>query len=296
MTPLPLAIFIEGMKGLGDNLYQRAVVRELGKARAVFLKTPWPQLYADLSGVYCVRSPTMLRTQARNAARPWPWVPPPRGVPAQVWHYARRPGSILGLLCDKFGVAGQVDFSGPPVPLLPARPPYVLVRPVTLRKEWRADSREADPAYIARAAAFLRARGFRVVSVADISPPEEWALEPLPEADEVFHRGELPLEQVLALVAGAAAVVGGVGWLAPAAVAYRVPMFLIFGGWGNDNGPQRIFDPRMDTSRIHRATPDRFCMCSNKFHACNKTISDLDGHLERFAMELAARQAAAMAA
>lgn len=285
---------IEGMRGLGDNLYQRAVLREVVKSRAVYLDTPWPQIYADLP-IRCVKARTTLRTQAKNAERPWRWHAVPGLVDHHRLHYVNHPGTMLEALCAEMRVkAGMIDFSGPPVPRL-VREPYIVVRPVTNRTEWQAGSRNPKPEYVARAVDALRQR-FRVVSVADISPPHETVEAPLPYADEVYHRGELSIEQLLAMVAGASAVVGGVGWLAPMAVAYRVPMLLIFGGWGMHNGPARIFDPRMDTSRIHQALPDRFCLCGSRDHACDKTISRLDEHLERFQMELAASRSAPVAA
>jgi len=294
-TDLP-PLLIDGMQGLGDNLYQRPVLREiLATGRTVYLSTAWPQLYADLP-VRCVRPLTRLRTQSKNVRRLSAWHTAPRGAEPLRWTYAGQGGTILGALCEKAGVhADKLDFAGPPVERV-ARAPYVVVRPATIRAEWRADGRNPQPEYIARAAATLRECGYRIISVADLRAGEEWALPPLPVADETYHAGELPIERLLALVAGAAAVVGGVGWLVPAAVAYRVPMLLLFGGWGRDNGPQRIFDPRMDTSLIHQALPDRWCVCGDRAHACDKTISNLDEHLERFTLRLAQSPRAAMAA
>lgn len=272
---------IEGMRGLGDNLYQRAVLREVVKRQVVYLDTPWPQIYAGLP-VRCVRAATTLRTQLKNVARPWPWYTLPDLIDHRRWHYSARPdGTMLQALCAEVGVrADTIDFGGPEVAPV-ARDPYIVVRPVTRRTEWASESREPLPTYIARAVESLRG-SHRIVSVADIDPPHETALGPLPYADETYHRGELHVEQLLALVAGAAGVVGGVGWLVPAAVAYRVPMLAIFGGRGAHNAPGRIFDERMDTSRIVKALPDKFCMCSRADHHCAKTIGRFDQHIERF--------------
>lgn len=257
--------------------------------------TAWPQLYADLPRVRCVRPDTRLRTQAKNAGRTdLRWSPPPRGMAHPV-HYANHVGTMLQGLCHSFGVQPQQITFDAPVVSETQREPYVVVRPATVRTEWRADGRNPRPEYLQRTVEALRGR-YRVVSVADLAQGLEWALEPLPYADERYHAGELLLEQLLALVAGAAAVIGGVGWLAPAAVAYRVPMLLLYGGWGAVNGPQRIFDTRMDTSLVQQVLPDRFCMCADRAHPCDKTISQLDRHLERFALRLAARGRPAVAA
>lgn len=284
-------MLIQGMHGLGDGIYQRAVVREV--QGPVFLETPWPQLYSDLP-VRCVRPMTKLRTQAKNARRDdLQWSRVPYGAQRMRLHYVNQPGSILGALARGLRVTPRV-FDLPAFPA-PTRDPYIVVRPATLRSEWRADSRNPHLGYIDRAAQALRDR-YRIISVADLRDGEEWPSEPLPYADERYHAGELQLEQLLGLVAGAAGVVGGVGWLVPAAIAYRVPLLLLFGGWGLHNGPARIFSAPMDLSQVHQALPDRFCLCGNRSHDCDKRISDLDQHIERFAVRLAAGRSAALAA
>ena len=39
---------VDGMCGLGDNIYQRAVLKRLLLDGPVYLRTPWPELVADL--------------------------------------------------------------------------------------------------------------------------------------------------------------------------------------------------------------------------------------------------------
>lgn len=277
-----MTLLVHGMLGLGDNIYQRAVIREVAAARDdVYLATAWPQLYADLP-VKCVQVRTRLRTQAKNAARTdLSWHRQPTAARLMRWHYVGRQGSILHCLSAPMSVRPKV-FDLPHFEA-PSREPYIVVRPATVRSEWRAESRNPHPGYLDRAVQALRDR-FRIVSVADLQEGAEWPAEPLPYADERYHAGELSIEQLLGLVAGAAGVVGGVGWIVPAAVAYRVPLLLIFGGWGAHNGPARIFDAPMDVSLVHIAMPDRFCMCSTARHACDKRIEDFDAHADAFAV------------
>lgn len=284
------------MYGLGDNIYQRAVVRELGCVEnPVYLRTPWPQLYADLPQVRCVRPSTRLRTQAKNAARAdltWSAEPNSHARPA---NYVRHSGTMLQGLCEAFGVRrDRLTFD---LPAFDGQPlaPYVLVRPASVRQEWRADSRNPSPYALDQAVRRL-APHYRIVSVGDFQQRAEWPVEPLPYADVRYHGGELSTEQLLGLVRGAAAVVGGVGWLVPAAIAYRVPMLLLYGGWGFHNGPARIFDNRLDISKIHQVLPDRFCMCKSALHDCDKHISHLDRHLDEFLARLAVSQPADVAA
>lgn len=269
-------IRVRGMLGLGDNLYQRAVLRLMGD---VELETPWPQLYADLS-IRCIRSNTTLRTQQKNAARQ-----------DSIWHRPTSPrnvhlgynqnGSILESLFKsvEMPVPNVIDMSGPPKGAV--RSNVILVRPATIRNEWRADARNPDPRYIAKVIEALKSE-FTIVSVADLSEGHEWAVGHLPFAHETYHSGELKVEELLQLVEGAAGTVGGVGWITPASMAYKTPHLCLFGGWGAANGPQRIFDKRVDHSMVVQVIPDSFCMCNDQKHNCEKTITNLDDHIEHF--------------
>lgn len=265
---------IQGMKGLGDNIYQRAFLK--GLKHPVWLETPWPELYADLPMVRLVKPDTKLRTQAKNMRRHAAWERAPRGRITQV---AYGQAGIIPGMAAKFGrQPGEFDL--PDFGPSPVGGRYIVVRPVTLRSEWRADSRNPLPEYVAQAAAEMRRRGFTVVSVADLEDGMEWALEPLPPADIRYHAGELPVEQLLALLQGAVAVIGGIGWIVPAAIAAKIPAWIVCGGQGGYNAPELITAPTMDLTRIAFAVPDNFCRCTQREHTCDKRIPDYD---QRFA-------------
>jgi len=274
-------MYLSGMLGLGDNFYQRAVVRELGP---LHLMTSWPQLYEDLPDVKCVKPKTHLRTQAKNAARQeLKWHPAPN-------EYARRisyngTGNMLDSMMQSVGLQrDRITFDGPPVAKT-GNHPYIVVRPATLRGEWLAAARNPEPAYLCQAVEILKQR-FDIISVADIDGSAEYAVEPLPFAHEVYNRGELNAEELLELVGNASGVVGGVGWLLPAAIAYKVPMLLVYGGWGHVNGPQHTLDKRMDASLVTPVYPDRFCMCNDRSHNCDKSISNFGDKVQAFADSL----------
>lgn len=253
-------------RGLGDSIYSRAFVKNLPKP--VYLDTPWPEIYASIPGVHFVKPSTPLRTQSKNIARHTQWETAPRGLPQRHPRYGTT-GIIRGLT-ESFGVTpGEFD-----LPLLPASPVegrYVVVRPATVRSEWRADTRNPDPNYIAIASLYVKQLGYQVISVADLQDGQEWALEPLPYADVRYHKGELPVEQLLALIKGAAAVIGGIGWIVPACLAAKAPAWIICGGQGGYNAPELICPP---DSTITFAVPDNFCRCTQKQHNCDKRISD----------------------
>lgn len=265
---------INGMQGLGDNIYSRAFVKNL--RGDVYLRTPWPQLFSDLPNIRPVNPETDLRTQAKNAARGFEWHQMPPGKPLRV-KYGSYP--IFNGLEIRFNVK-PVALDLPDFGPSPVSGRYIVIRPATVRSEWRADSRNPDPAYIAEATRLAMARGYKVVSVADLCD-EEWLVGDPPPADIYFHSGELKLEQLIALVQGAVAVIGGVGWIVPACIAAKVPAWIICGGNGGYNAPERITDKRLDTSRIGWAVPDNYCRCTEAIHNCDKRISN---HAEKFAV------------
>lgn len=269
-------MIIHGMRGLGDNLFMRPFIKALPKP--VYLDTPWPELFQDIPGVHFIRPQTNLRTQAKNIARQGrAWETPPPRQPARQIRYGAE-GIIQGMTAS-FGVMpGEFDL--PPLPPSPETGRYVVVRPATVRSEWRADTRNPDPEYISQAAAEAQRRGYRVIGVADLQEGQEWALAPMPPADYAYYKGELPVEQLLALVQGAAAVIGGIGWLVPAALAAKVPAWIICGGQGGFNAPELICPTG---STITFAVPDNFCRCKLKQHNCDKRISNYGSKLAHWA-------------
>lgn len=283
-------IFIQSMKGLGDGIYQRPFVRAESERRAVFLDTPWPQLYADLPNVFPVRPATTLRTQAKNAA----------AQPADVWHErpfacdraafgygtaALRKGSIIRALESALPLRGApFVFDLPPAGPSPFADigPYAVVRPVTLRREWTNSSRNPDHSAVFKVCQWLQDAGLFVVLVADLKPGEEEAVGPLPPCDAAFLAGELELSALMALVRGAAAAVGGVGWIVPMAIAAGTPLFVIQGGQLRHNGPQAITDPRMNLSRVGWAKPRYPCDCESMKHNCRKDPANLRGDFDEW--------------
>lgn len=269
-------MIIHSMKGLGDNIYQRAFLKNM--PGPIYLDTPWPELVADLPHVHCVRPQTNLRTQAKNIARHSSWLMPPAKQPVRHIRYGTE-GIIPGMIASFGLMPGEFDL--PPLPPSPETGKYVVVRPATVRSEWRADTRNPDPEYIAKASIEALVRGYRVISVADLVEGQEWLVGHRPKASVNYHQGELPVEQLLALVKGAAAVIGGIGWLVPAALSAKVPAWIICGGQGGYNAPELI-TPK-GQGNITFAVPDNFCRCRLKQHNCDKRISDYDSKLAQWA-------------
>ena len=271
-------IAIRGMMGLGDNVYQRSFIKSLVKSKEVLLETPWPELYQDLQNIKFIKPQTRLRTQKKSLEKVDRnlWAGSYYGPAIQISYDHR--GMMRGMR-DKFGIDSSSfdlpDFDSP------IQGEYAVIRPATIRNEWKASSRNPKPEYLAECAQMLLDRGIKVISVADLQDGEEWALEPLPKATETYHRGEFSIKELLGLVQHAKIAVGGIGWLVPAAIAYKVPAWFIFGGYGAYNSPENLFDAgRMDLSKVGYALPDDFCRCRDGSHNCRKEISN---HATKFA-------------
>ena len=57
------------MHGLGDNLHERAIVRELMREHEVWLKTSWPQIFWDMPQLHLVPLKSPLAWMAKNEIR-----------------------------------------------------------------------------------------------------------------------------------------------------------------------------------------------------------------------------------
>lgn len=259
-------ININSMRGLGDNIYQRAFVKAL--QGPVYIDTPWPELYKDIHDIHFVRPDTKLRTQSKNIARQPAWQVRPRHGRNLSIRYDSN-GIIRGMRMA-FGI-NPADFDLPDFGPSPVAGKYVVVRPVTVRAEWRADTRNPDPEYIAYTSWYAHTLGYKVVSVADLEDGKEWMVGAAPWADVEYHRGELNVSQLMALIQGASAVIGGIGWIVPACLAAKVPAWVVCGGQGGFNAPELICP---EGSTVTFSVPDNFCRCKLKEHNCDKRISN----------------------
>lgn len=266
---------IRSMHGLGDNIYQRAFIRNLGARAPIRIDTPWPQLYEDLGYVQCLRSSSPLRTQRKNINRVHDSIYRPGSLGPHAVRIRHGADGIFRGMERCFGVPPLDAMDLPDFrdhnPHQGER--YVVVRPVTVRREWRNESRNPLPEYVAQATVMALRDGVKVISVADLEPREEWIVGSPPVAHRSYHAGELSVRQLLGLVAGASLVIGGVGWIVPACMALNVDALIICGGNGGFNHPSLITDPRVDCRTLRFIMPDTFCKCREKQHDCNKTIT-----------------------
>lgn len=302
-------LFIRMMEGLGDAIYQRPFVRAQGELRPTYIDSVWPEIYTDLRGVHLVRPKPKYRTQAQNIRRlvgfPFEESPVEFGGgwaqrnrdfdQVQMTYSLQRPGTICQELERHVGLGGRsFVFDAPDFGVPPVEPPYAVVRPASVRREWINTARNPDPAYIPRASHLLRTAGYKVVVVADLKPGVETVEGDMPEGDTYYTSGELAQPALFALLKHASVVVGPVGFIVPVCLAYRTPAVIVCGGLGAHNAPETITDPRIDSSRMRFLLPQPYCRrCRNPRHACRKAIPDFDRRFVRALAELTARKAVA---
>jgi hypothetical protein len=292
LPPLkPHDLHVLGMQGLGDNIFQRAFIHALSRQKEIYLETSWPEFYADLP-VKFVR-PTggysRLRTQNKNVARSRiVWQPRPTRMQAVRNSYQRafQMGlSIINGMEQSFGIKLEPRLLDlpvlPPPPTIRTDKPLAFVRPVTVRSEWFNSARNPEPQYILDIVEALRPT-HHIVCVADVVDREEYFVGQPPKGDTEFIRGELSAMNMLALLAASDIIIGGMGFIVPASLALKRDCFVVLGGQGGHNAPNRVLDPRLDCSRIGFATPKDFCQCTNMRHDCSKAIPDLMQQFCRF--------------
>lgn len=268
-------LFLRGMLGLGDNFYQYPVIKELSKFNRVFLKTPWPQIYEDLENVICIPLMCNLRMQKKNA---WRFRNDDSIRVGEIANYQklsytnrRYTGDpIWKCLCDSANLDHLSYWLGEE--RHPTTKNLAVIRPATIRKEWRSPSRNPKQEYIQYAVDFLKGKGKRVVVVASLEEHEEWwDGEAIKNADEYLVSGELNFEEIWNLFASVEIVVSPVGFAAPMGMFNSVPTVIIHGGCGGLNHPELI-DAPTDQPLIH-VLPKTYCMCSNNCcFVCDKTI------------------------
>ncbi|OMG88000.1 hypothetical protein [Achromobacter xylosoxidans] len=285
-------LLVNGMHGLGDNLHQRAVVRELLREWDVWLETPWPCLYHDLDGLKMVGKGSRLRTQAKNAQREasrYSVTPVPAGARSLEVRYppdaVRKHGSVLAAMAAQCAVEPG-DFRLPVKrewieradalvrKWAPTRP-ILIVRPLVERKEWGGcRNRNPDATVYRELFEAIRDR-FHVVSLADLEPGKEWLSGDALPADVSLHAGELDVEVMAGLFSLAAAVYTAPGFAVILAQAVGVPVVSVFGGYESSAS----FSAGAAFSPYLGLDPVRPCQCFSHVHNCDKRMDLAAAHV-----------------
>lgn len=285
-TPL----LVGGLHGLGDNIRQRAIVRQLMRDHEVWLESSWVSVYHDLigQGLKVIHKPTRLRTQAKNAKREsslFSRQRPPIGARAVTVNYppaeVRRHGSVMAAMCAATKTdAASADFRLPIPPAWRAKAsvwlekwnpdrPIMLYRPLVDRpSDWGGcNARNPDHAAYAELFRSIRDRFF-VVSVADLAPGKEWIVGERVEPDAKCHAGELEFETLAALTSMSAIVFCSPGFAGVMAQAVGTPVAMTFGGYERS----QFFFAGAKDAPVLGIDPVNPCECFSHAHACRKTI------------------------
>lgn len=293
-------VYLRAMVGIGDNLYVRPFIKDLAGRAQISLMTGFPQIFSDIRGIRLVRAQTSIPYVQENI-RFWGETNDWRGAPrvGDVKSEKMEPTFINYDPIDATNVTEQISWQFPllrdykldlPAPItLPDghylrpifRKRYAVIRPVVIREGFGTTARNCLPGYVYSAAQELKAAGFTTVSVANMGDGEI-GVAPLPECDYTFNHGELNIAELIELFRHASAVVSGPGFGMPMAVAAQVPLLAIWGARGALDNPGRIFDKRMDLSRVTNAIPENFCKHSTGECNCYKIIPDFNKTLTRF--------------
>lgn len=280
-------LFIAGMHGLGDNLHQRAVVRQLARRRDVWLETPWPCVYHDMPEVRLVGRGSKLRTQARNAAREaarYTVEPVPADAEYMVMSYApadvRRLGSVLAAMCQTCGVdfaAADFRMDVPTAWLAKAdevlkqfetSKPLMVYRPMVERREWGGNAPRNPDRYAYRDLFNAIRDRYFVISLADLVPGIEWSVNERVAADVQFHGGELDIETIAGLFKRAALVFTPPGFPIILAQSVGTPVIAAFGGYETSQSfsAGARYSPYLGLDVL------RPCQCFAHHHACDKSM------------------------
>lgn len=300
-----MPLLVHGMMGLGDNIRQRAVIRQLMTSHEVWLESSWVSVYHDLiaDGLKVIHKPTRLRTQAKNAAREarlFSRSQPPRGVKAISVNYppdaVRRTGSVMSAMCAVTGTdVATADFRLP-IPMVwlaqaaawidqwnPDRP-ILLYRPLVDRPADWGGCAARNPDHAAYAELFRSIRDrFFVVSIADLVPGKEWIVGERIDADAKCHAGELEFETLAALTSVSAMVFCSPGFAGVLAQAVGTPVAMTFGGYERS----AFFFEGAKSAPVLGIDPVEPCDCFSHHHACKKSIDieQAKSRLEIFASE-----------
>lgn len=250
-------LLVQGMHGMGDNIHQRAVIRQLMQKHTVYLETSWAALYHDLVGpdLKLLRRSVALRTQTKNAIREeqlFTNVRPDKLASSVRIRYGganvaqTKSKTVLEAMCQTVGVSyADADYRLPvpdawngdlfrklkPLGKDAMEKPWLIVRPLVARTEWRGSmARNAHPENYAELYAMLRPHFF-VISVADLVPSREWIVGEELDVDLKFHEGELTFEDLAALFQRADLVLTSSGFAAILAPAVGTPCISVVGGY-----------------------------------------------------------------
>lgn len=296
-------LHIETFAGFGDCIYSRGIIRELCKTYEIYIETPLPDMFRDLP-VNFIYTTTKYRTQSKiKPSNKIKFVNLPENIKKIKLHYDHDLASstVMTMLLKQCELPLDTkltwdlpDFSDELKEAniqIPKDKKLAIVRPATIRAEWKVITRPPNPQYLYWASHALMEYGYHVISVADLEPDVEWLhMGQDVVANKKLYKGELPMYALLELMKQAEVVVGGSGFIVPAAISANTNLFIIFGGRMLYDSPHKII-PVHTKSLVNWAMPANPCRCGIDIHpegepTCNKYIPDIDSKFMEFMLKV----------
>ncbi len=264
---------IQTMYGLGDNIFLLPIIEELTKSEHINLMTPWPNLYleAGLTNINFYRTKTRLRTQIKNEiCNDNLFNGKEKLVFNHISYRINNGKTIIGSLCEQYKYNENKYFLNQLYKTVEKKK-RVLIRPCTVRKEWRNPARNCKPEYIQHSIDLLNSLGYKTILVADIiNGIEDYVERPL-RCTDYIEKGELKLLDLINLARESSLIIGPVGFIVPLSVAVGTNSIIIHGGQGKYNHPNIINCPGL--IKPNHILPLHYCMCVDKCHKCKKDIN-----------------------
>lgn len=306
------ALPVRGMFGIGDCIFQRAVIRELMRTNEVHLDSYYADMYRDLQerGLHLsiVQDRGRIRDDANRSApqsggvRPRPPLISKKEQVRITYDRAaiHKYGSILAAMFASAGLCmpREPDFS---IPIraewiaawrsflakrkIVVDRPLAVYRPVVLNNGWTAPARAPDPETYADLFAVPSLRKFFWVSIANLSDKggsKEWIVGRHQKVDLALEAGELDFKTMIGLFASARLVFANPGFVPVLAHACRVPVAIVYGAnesFRTTNSVGRHLSPTLaidlDRPCEHH---EQHCRCSKQI-----TLAPARRRLEEFA-------------
>ncbi|QKC83266.1 methyltransferase domain-containing protein [Mesorhizobium sp. NZP2077] len=279
----PLTVL--SMYGIGDNLHQRAVLRELMKTHDVELQTYYTSMFHDLEaeGLKVTLVAGKLDPRINDRGNTTAARKPVRSHDRKIGYdhaATKRHGTLLAAMFGSVGlpVPERPDFS------LPVKPewreaaraligdtsgkPIMVYRPIVINATWSAPARSPDPAAYAALYGAIKDRFF-TVSVCNLTQKGEEIVGEEQPADLKLHHGEADFETLAGLFAEAALVFGNAGFTPILAQAVGTPNIVVYGGNESYRFTNIVGAHLAPTLPIEPVKP---CECFDRHHKCDKTI------------------------
>jgi len=299
-------IFIKGPYGFGDTLYLRSIIKDLAKKHeTIYLRTTMPEMFWDFINIKFIRPiADRLWTQKEHIeyldkCSDHKWDKVPHGINQRAWatflatwmHENTSPNAKLittnprgeesttkyfenehGIKDFDFTLPLKREWMREAKKLLDSLDTkgkkICIVRQPTVRPEWHNSARNPDVGYIQLLINKYKDE-YYFVSIAHTKKGSEWFDEELKSIDKKFHKGEIPLTTIFAMLKLSDMVITYPDLFLLASIAVRARCFCVFGGCAK---PEIIIDKNMGLENVAWIAPQPFCNCMKMTHECYKKI------------------------